>query len=335
MAAPKEGGSTRTAASRIYGDALVWDDHAGFESRPDADLSQLRHWREAGVTYLSVNVGYDVRPWDNTVKTLAAFRRQIAGEPERFLLVERAADVRRAKAEGKLAITFDIEGMESLDGEVDMVSAYYDLGVRHMLFAYNRNNRAGGGCQDQDVGLTGFGRAVVREMNRVGMVVDCSHSGYRTTMEAMEVSSAPVVFSHSNPRALCDHPRNIRDDQIKACAATGGVIGINGVSLFLGDNDIRPERFVDHVAYVAELVGAEHLGLGLDYMDETDGLTETLARNQTYWPASLGYDQSIEVMAPDTLPRITELLLERGFSQTEVEGVLGENFLKVAERVWK
>jgi membrane dipeptidase len=335
MAAPKEGGSTMTAATRIYGDALVWDDHAGFESRPDADLSQLRHWREAGVTYLSVNVGYDVRPWDNTVKTLAAFRRQIAGEPERFLLVERAADVRRAKAEGKLAITFDIEGMESLDGEVDMVSAYYDLGVRHMLFAYNRNNRAGGGCQDQDVGLTGFGRAVVREMNRVGMVVDCSHSGYRTTMEAMEVSSAPVVFSHSNPRALCDHPRNIRDDQIKACAATGGVIGINGVSLFLGDNDIRPERFVDHVAYVAELVGAEHLGLGLDYMDETDGLTETLARNQTYWPASLGYDQSIEVMAPDTLPRITELLLERGFSQTEVEGVLGENFLKVAERVWK
>jgi membrane dipeptidase len=335
MAAPKEGGSTMTAATRIYGDALVWDDHAGFESRPDADLSQLRHWQEAGVTYLSVNVGYDVRPWDNTVKTLAAFRRQIAGEPERFLLVERAADVRRAKAEGKLAITFDIEGMESLDGEVDMVSAYYDLGVRHMLFAYNRNNRAGGGCQDQDVGLTGFGRAVVREMNRVGMVVDCSHSGYRTTMEAMEVSSAPVVFSHSNPRALCDHPRNIRDDQIKACAATGGVIGINGVSLFLGDNDIRPERFVDHVAYVAELVGAEHLGLGLDYMDETDGLTETLARNQTYWPASLGYDQSIEVMAPDTLPRITELLLERGFSQTEVEGVLGENFLKVAERVWK
>jgi membrane dipeptidase len=335
MAAPKEGGTTMTAATRIYGDALVWDDHAGFESRPDADLSQLRHWREAGVTYLSVNVGYDVRPWDNTVKTLAAFRRQIAGEPERFLLVERAADVRRAKAEGKLAITFDIEGMESLDGEVDMVSAYYDLGVRHMLFAYNRNNRAGGGCQDQDVGLTGFGRAVVREMNRVGMVVDCSHSGYRTTMEAMEVSSAPVVFSHSNPRALCDHPRNIRDDQIKACAATGGVIGINGVSLFLGDNDIRPERFVDHVAYVAELVGAEHLGLGLDYMDETDGLTETLARNQTYWPASLGYDQSIEVMAPDTLPRITELLLERGFSQTEVEGVLGENFLKVAERVWK
>jgi len=324
-----------TAATQIYADALVWDDHAGFESRPDADLAQLDHWQKAGVTYLSVNVGYDVRPWDNTVKTLAAFRRQIAREPDRFVLVERVADVRRAKSEGKLAITFDIEGMESLDGEVDMVCAYYDLGVRHMLFAYNRNNRAGGGCQDEDVGLTGFGRDVVQEMNRVGMVVDCSHSGYRTTMDAMEISSAPVVFSHSNPRALCDHPRNIRDDQIKACAATGGVIGINGISLFLGDNDIRPERFVDHVAYVAELVGAEHLGMGLDYFNEPDDLMETVARNQTYWPASLGYDQSIEVMAPDTLPRITELLLERGFSQSEVEGVLGENFLKVAERVWK
>ena len=324
-----------STAHDLYADALVWDEHAGFESRPDADLTQLERWRAAGVAYLSVNVGYDVRPWSNTVKTLAAFRRRIAAEPERYILAETVGEVRRAKREGKLAITFDIEGMESLDGDLDMVELYYRLGVRHMLFAYNRNNRAGGGCHDQDVGLSDFGRAVIAEMNRVGMVVDCSHSAYRTTMEAMAASSAPVIFSHSNPRALADHPRNIRDDQIKACAATGGVVGLSGVSLFLDDDRVRAERLVEHLAYVAELVGPAHVGLGLDYAEQEDGITETVARNATYWPAGNGYDRPIHFMAPDRLPAVVEGLLGHGFSEADVLGILGENLLGVAQRVWK
>ncbi len=146
-----------------------------------------------------------------------------------------AEDVRQAKRAGKLAVAFDLEGMNALNEDLGMVGLYYRLGVRQALFAYNLNNAAGGGCHDQDVGLTDFGRAVVQEMNRVGMLVDCSHSAYRTTMEAMEISNAPVVFSHSNPKAVWDHGRNIRDDPSSspsrrrpaACRATGRPAGIS------------------------------------------------------------------------------------------------------------
>ena len=252
------------------------------------------------------------------------------------MLVETVPDIDRAREESKLAITFDIEGMESLDGNVDMVSLYYDLGVRQMLFAYNLNNRAGGGCHDKDVGLTSFGRDVIAQMNTVGMLVDCSHSAYKTTMEAMEVSSDPVIFSHSNPRALVDHGRNIVDEQIRGCAETGGVIGINGIGAFLGES-IEPETFVDHIVYVAELVGAEHVGLGLDYADDDEAgdIDELFQANIDFWPPDQYKGSLGGFLNPKMIPRITELLLSRGFSAAEVSGILGGNFRRVAERVWK
>ena len=134
-----------------------------------------------------------------------------------------------------------------------------------MLFAYNLNNEAGGGCHDTDVGLTSFGRAVIRAMNNIGILIDCSHTGYRTTMEAMEASSHPVVFSHSNARTLCDHERNIKDDQALACAAGGGVVGVNGIGIFLGEDDIRTPALIQHIQYYVDLLGIEHVGIGLDY----------------------------------------------------------------------
>ena len=323
-------------SNELLNGEFIWDSHAGFESRPDARLEQLETWRNAGFSYLSVNVGYDVRSWENTISTLASFRRQISSLGDRYMLVETVPDIDRAREENKLAITFDIEGMESLDGNVDMVSLYYDLGVRQMLFAYNLNNRAGGGCHDKDVGLTSFGRDVIAQMNTVGMLVDCSHSAYKTTMEAMEVSSDPVIFSHSNPRALVDHGRNIVDEQIRGCAETGGVIGINGIGVFLGES-IEPETFVDHVVYVAELVGAEHVGLGLDYADEDEAgdIEELFQENIDFWPPDQYKGSVGGFLNPKMIPRITELVLSRGFSTAEVSGILGGNFRRVAERVWK
>ena len=203
-----------------------------------------------------------------------------------------------------------------------------------MLFAYNLNNRMGGGCHDADTGLTDLGRAVIREMNRVGMLVDCSHSAYRTTMEAMECSTAPVIFSHSCAKAVWKHGRNIGDEQIRACARTGGVIGINGLGIFLGINDISSGKYVDHVAYMADLVGPEHVGIALDYAFDTDQIGDLLAGNERYWPKEEYTEKSL-FLPPQQLPEIVEILLQRGFSDPDITGILGGNFLRVAKAVWK
>ncbi|MCU0505093.1 MAG: dipeptidase [Chloroflexi bacterium] len=330
------GGSPADAAG-IYADALVWDNHSGFDPRPHADLENLRVWRDAGVDYLSINVGYDVMDPAMTLRSLAAYRAWLRAHPDGYVLIDRAADAWRAKREGRLAVTFDLEGMNALDGNVDMVEVLYDLGVRQMLFAYNRTNLAGAGCHDEDTGLTPFGRDVVRAMNRVGMVVDCSHSGHRTTMEAMESSGDPVIFSHSNAWALAPHGRNIRDDQIRGCAATGGVVCVTGIGRFLG-GDAGTATFVDHVAYIADLVGPAHVGISLDYAFEVGGIEDLLSAHPEYWPPSeypAGSGGPHDFMPPGSLPEITAVMLQRGFSEVEVRGVLGENMLRVASQVWK
>lgn len=328
--------TAKQRAVRLYAKALVWDDHSGFDPSGKVDLRNLERWRKAGVHYLSVNVGYDVVDWQTTLRSLASFRAWLQQHPERYLLARTVADVRRAKREGKLAIAFDLEGMNALNGDVNMVNVYYELGVRQMLFAYNLNNLAGGGCHDGNAGLTAFGRAVIREMNRVGMAVDCSHTSHRTTMEAMRLSDSPVIFSHSCAKALRRHGRNIEDDQIKACARTGGVVGINGVGLFLGDNDISSETFVDHVSHVADLVGPEHVGIALDYAFDAGGVDDLVNANPAYWPKSEGYGQvATKYVPPSQLPEITACLVRRGFADQEIIGILGGNFMRVASQVWK
>ena len=145
-------------AAAIYQDSFVWDDHGGFEMLPDTPLDPLLNpWREAGVGYLSINVAYDPQPWFQAIQNIAAIRRRLPSEAPYCRIVSSVGEIERARDDGKLAVTFDIEGMNSLNGRIDMVQLYYDIGVRHMLFAYNRNNLAGSGCHDEDTGLTVFG----------------------------------------------------------------------------------------------------------------------------------------------------------------------------------
>ncbi len=316
--------------------SLVWDAHAGVFPEPGNDLNLLDNWRDNGVNYMSINVGFDVMDWRQTLATLAAYRRWVTQHEERFLLAGTMEDIQRAKSDTRLALSFDIEGMNALNGDINMVSVYHTLGVRQMLFAYNLNNAAAGGCHDTDTGLSDFGREIVREMNRVGMIVDCSHAGYRTTLDIMEESRMPVVFSHSNPTTVWQHQRNIRDEQIKACAETGGVVGLNGMGIFLGENDISKNTLIQHLCYLCELIGPEHVGLGFDYSPDLDVDVGTILQSRPdFWPAGQCYDTpNIKHAGPSQIPEIVDGLFECGFKENEIRGILGENFQRVASMVW-
>ena len=329
------GSSISQRARKLHHDAVVWDGHGGFAYLEAAHLQELSRWRASGITYLSINAGYDVTPWTLAVEAVSQYRHWIRAHADAVIQVASVEDIRRAKREDKLAVSFDLEGMNALNGDVGMVDVYYRLGVRQMLFCYNRNNLAGGGCHDDDAGLTGFGRAVIGEMNRVGMLVDCSHTGYRTSMQAIEASSSPVIFSHSNARALWDHERNIQDDQIKACAARGGVVGVTGVGRFLGATGATVEHLVEHIDYMVNLVGPQHVGIGMDSVLACQPQGAHFAEHRAYWPVAQYPEMGSGYVPPEAYPAVTQALLERGYDEDSTRAILGENFLRIAAQVWK
>jgi microsomal dipeptidase-like Zn-dependent dipeptidase len=325
-------------AAALHADALVWDQHGCLPLRPDEDaVDELELYRRAGVDLVSINVGMDVTPTADAFKVLGAFRRGLLARPARYLIASGVADVQDAKESGRLAVTFDLEGTEPLDGELGLLEAFHELGVRTVLIAYNLRNRAGGGCHDDpELGLTRYGRDLVGELNELGILVDATHCSVRTTFDLFELSSAPVVFSHSVPVGVNAHARNVTDDQMRACAATGGVVGINGLGIFLGDNDASTEALVRAVDYAVGVVGAEHVGLGLDYVFDQDELNAYLEHHRDVFPAEGGYADFSppQFVSPSQLPELTAALLRLGYDEVAVRGILGENFLRVASQVW-
>jgi membrane dipeptidase len=325
---------TTALVREAFSRTLVWDNHGCLPLRPNDErfIPQLDRYRRSGFRVVGINVAFDAVPWEQTFQMLAVFRHWLRRHRKHYRIVETVADL--AADDRRLAVFFDIEGASALNGQLTLLELYRDLGVRWMSMAYNRNNLVGGGCQDADKGLTKFGRSVVAEMERVGITVCCSHTGHRTTMDVMRHATEPVIFSHSNPVAVHRHKRNIRDEAIRACAATGGVVGVNGIGIFLGANDNRSATVARHVDYVAQLVGIDHVGLGLDYVFDMQELDDYIKAHPETFPPAEGYAAGLRIVAPEQLPEIAGELLKLGYRVADVRKVLGGNFLRVAKATW-
>lgn len=319
---------------------IHWDAHACLPIHPQASFAPVAALQAAGVNYVSLNVGADMNPVAQVMAVIAGFRATIASQPERYLLASTVADIRRAAAENKIAVGFDLEGAMPLMEQPEMVALYHQLGVRQIHFAYNRNNSVADGCHDSERGLTALGRRMVQAVNEAGMLMDCSHSGRRCSLDIMAASGQPVIFSHANPLALVEHGRNISDGQIRACAATGGVVCVSGLSFFLGSEQPTADDVARHAAYIADLVGIEHAGIGLDICFREEGLDDTPPGDfdpDYWWPRSAGYDQH---KAPSFTPVETWSLLPAaltkvGMSEEQAALVMGGNMMRVAQQVWR
>lgn len=325
-----------TKAGTLLVSALVWDNHACMPLRADVSfLPQLERYRTAGVNIVSLNVGFADISWSEHVRILSFMRQWIALRPDYYRLVSTVDDVRRCKDEGRLGIVFDIEGMDPVTQDLSLVQSFYELGVRWMLIAYNRNSAAGGGCLDVDGGLTAVGRAIIDEMERVGMVLCVSHTGARTAAEALSYARNPVIFSHSNPYGDAPNARNISDDLMRACARKGGVIGLSGIGLYLGAHSNLVERLLRQLRYVIDLVGPRHVGLGLDYVFDRGELDEYVRQNPTLFPPGLDTASGFAMIEPEAVSEIAEGLARSNLADDEIRGILGENWLRVATRVWR
>jgi membrane dipeptidase len=283
----------------------------------------------------------DMNPLSQVMSVIAGFRATIAAHPDRYVQAQGVQSILDAQAAGKIAIGFDMEGALPLQEQPEMAALYRDLGVRQIHFAYNRNNSVADGCHDVERGLTSLGKRMVQAVVDAGMLMDCSHTGRRCSLDIMAASSQPVIFSHANPLALQEHGRNISDEQIKTCAQTGGVVCISGVSGFLGSASPSAQDIARHAAYVANLVGAQHVGVGMDNSFRQLELDDNPPGNfdaDYWWPKSAGYQRGV---APMTYPPINtwqllpDALSDVGMAADEIAMVLGGNMLRVATQVWR
>jgi membrane dipeptidase len=251
-----------------------------------------------------------------------------------FRIARTVADVEAAHAAGDLAVVLHFQGCDPIEADVNLLDAYYALGVRVMQPTYNARNRLGDGCLERaNSGLSKFGRAAIARMNELRIAVDVAHVGRRTSLEVIEASTAPVIVSHGNACGVYDSRRNLTDEQIKAVAASGGVIGVCAFPGFVSAADADLGKLLDHVDYLAALVGAQHVGLGLDFSVETEEDYDYFGYEEDTYPRPPWiYPPGIAGFAD--IRNVGDGLARRGYRTEEIAGIASGNFLRVFRAVW-
>lgn len=308
----------------------------------EADVQTFRD-SEIDVFHTAFGVGGRTQEdaYRNVLAFVAGYNAIVANRPDAFVRIDSTADLDAVHGSGRAGILIGVQNSQHFR-DADDVNAFHALGQRVSQLTYNSRNAIGNGATERvDGGISDFGVGIVERMNTVGMAVDVSHSGDQTTLDACAVSRRPVLYTHSNARALNPgHPRCKTDEAIRRMAATGGVMGITGVRNFVKDSEpTTVEDYLDHFDHVRDLVGVEHLGVGSDidlhgYDDMPPDAYESLKAN---YKGSYAFREKIDIEGIDHPQRmfdVAEGLIRRGYTDEHVRLVLGGNFRRVLGEIW-
>jgi len=298
-------------------------------------------FRASGITAIHHAVGLGgPTAKEQALSFFAIWGNFVARNSHVFTGVDKFADILRAKRDGKVAVIMGLQNADHFLRPAD-VKTFYQIGQRCAQLTYNSQNRIGSGSTDRvDGGVSDFGARIIEAMNAVGMLVDVSHSGDRTTLDAIDISAKPIAITHSNCRALIDHPRVKTDEAIKALAAKGGVMGITGVRNFVSKTDPTTiVNYVDHIDHVVKLVGIDHVGIGTDSdlygYDDTSPEMNKMLRGA--YKDSYAFREKIDIDGfdhPLKMFDLTEELLRRDYSDANILAVLGGNFQRLLTATW-
>ncbi len=304
--------------------------------------SDMKPFTESGINVMHPAVGMGgPNAYENALQFFAAWNGFIASNGDYFTRIDSASDLKRVKKSGKLGVILGIQNSEQFR-RPDDVDLFRGLGQRISQLTYNARNLIGNGATERrDEGISDFGVAIIERMNKVGMAVDVSHCGDRTTLDAFEISKKPVLITHSNCRALVPgHPRLKTDEAIKKVGDTGSVIGITGVRMFVkGDEPTTVEHVLDHFDHVRKLVGPEHLGVGSDIdLYGYDAMPPELNKQlRSGYKGSYSFREKIDIEGlnhPKRMFDLTEGLIRRKYNDADIEGILGGNFERVLTQIW-
>jgi membrane dipeptidase len=323
---------------------LDFPQQAKWEKDPESfTAAQFQKFKDSGINVFHPAVGLGgVNAYETALQWFAGWNAFIAGNDERLMRIDSANDFGRVKGSGKVGVLLGLQNAQHFR-RPDDVDFFHGIGQRVAQLTYNSRNMIGNGATERrDEGLSDFGVAIVERMNKVGMAIDVSHCGDRTTLDAFEVSKRPVLITHSNVRVLANgHPRDKSDEAIRAVKKSGGVMGITGVRMFVRDREPTTiEHALDHFDHVAKLIGPEHLGVGSDIdLDGYDDMPPEINKQlRAGYKGSYGFREKIDIEGIDHPKRmydLTEGLIRRKYTDAQIEGILGGNFRRVLSEIWK